>query len=66
MRVAYYAQTLQQMRNAVPLNLGELPGMDAVEIPACAPYARDKACPLQRFLEIAKEEIEPACVTIKP
>jgi 4-phytase/acid phosphatase len=65
-RVAYYAQTLQQMRNAVPLNLGELPGMEAVEIPACAPYARDKACPLERFIEIAKEEIEPACVTIKP
>jgi 4-phytase/acid phosphatase len=65
-RVAYYAQTLDQMRSATPLSLRELPGMDAVEIPACAPYARDKACPLVRFLEIAKQEIEPACVTIRP
>jgi hypothetical protein len=64
--VAYYAQTLRQMRNAVPLDLGELPGMEAVEVPACAPYARDKACPLARFLEIAKQELEPACVTIRP
>jgi hypothetical protein len=64
--VAYLAQTLQQMRNMVPLNLGELPGMDAVEVPACAPYARDKACPLTRFIEIAKQELDPACVTIRP
>jgi len=65
-RVAYYAQTLLQMRDGVELNLGQPPGMDSVQVPACAAYARDKACPLSRFLEIAKQEIEPACVTIKP
>lgn len=65
-RLAYYAQTLQQMRDGSPLTLATPPGMVAVEVPGCAAYARDKACPLARFVEIAKQQIEPACLTIKP
>jgi 4-phytase/acid phosphatase len=65
-RLAYYAQTLQQMREATVLSQKEPPAMEAVELEACAAYARDKACPLERFAEIAKEAIDPGCVTIKP
>ena len=65
-RLAYFAQTPQQMRDAVRLDLDHPPGMTAVELPACKAYVRNGACPLQRFVEIAKAAIDPACVTIKP
>lgn len=65
-RLAYYAQTLEQMRRAAPLDLREPPGMVAVDLPDCAPYLFEKACPLERFVEIVNKAIEPGCVTIKP
>jgi len=65
-RLAYYAQTPEQMRQATVLNLAQPPGMMAVDLPACAAYAHERSCPLERFVEIAKAAIDPACVTIKP
>jgi 4-phytase/acid phosphatase len=65
-RLAYYAQTLQQMRQATPLSFNDPPGLQAVDLPGCEAYARDKACPLDRFLEIARAAIDPGCVSIKP
>ena len=53
-RLAYYAQTLEQMRQATVLDFEHPPGMVAVDLPACAAYAHEKACPLERFVEIAK------------
>lgn len=64
-RLAYYAQTLEQMRKAQPLDVERPPGMVAVDLPACARDAVDKACPLERFVAIANEAIDPGCVTIK-
>jgi hypothetical protein len=40
--------------------------MVAVDLPACSAYARNRACPLQRFVEIANAAIDPGCVSIKP
>ncbi len=65
-RLAYYAQTIAQMRDTTRLDLARPPGMIAVDLPACDPYLSDKACPLERFVEIARQAIEPGCVTIKP
>jgi 4-phytase/acid phosphatase len=65
-RLAYYAQTLQQMRQATALSFNDPPGLQAVELPGCEPYVRDKACPLDRFVEIARAAIDPGCVSIKP
>ncbi len=42
------------------------PGMATVTLPACQASEYEKACPLERFVEIVKEAVEPACVTIKP
>ena len=64
-RIAYYAQTLEQMRQATVLNLAQPPGMAAVDLPTCDPYIHIKSCPLQRFVEIANAAIDPGCVTIK-
>ncbi len=65
-RLAFYAQTPEQMRQATVLNLAVPPGITAVDLPACAAYAHERSCPLERFVEIAKAAIDPACVTIKP
>jgi 4-phytase/acid phosphatase len=65
-RLAYYAQTLEQMRRAIELTFDRPPGMTAVRLPGCAGDLYENACPLERFVEIAKAAIEPACVTIKP
>ena len=63
-RMAFYAQTPEQLRNKTQLTLDNPPGMVAVDLPACSAYARDKACPLERFVEIANAAIDPGCVTI--
>jgi 4-phytase/acid phosphatase len=42
------------------------PGMVSVALPACAPYEREGSCPVERFVEIARQAIDPACVTVKP
>jgi 4-phytase/acid phosphatase len=65
-RLAFYAQTLEQMRRAMPLSFADPPGLQAVDLPACSAYAHERACPLERFVEIAKAAIDPGCVTIKP
>jgi 4-phytase/acid phosphatase len=65
-RLAYYAQTLDQMRKSTVLDFAHPPGMVAVDLPACAGDAHDRACPLERFVAIANEAIDPGCVTIKP
>lgn len=65
-RLAYFAQTPEQMRQATVLNLAQPPGAVAVDLPACAAYAREMSCPIERFVEIAKAALDPACVTIKP
>jgi 4-phytase/acid phosphatase len=65
-RLAYFAQTPEQMRQATVLNLAQPPAAVAVGLPACAAYAREKSCPMERFVEIAKAALDPACVTIKP
>jgi len=65
-RLAYYAQTLDQMRKSTVLDFAHPPGMVAVNLPACESDSHEKACPLERFVAIAKEAIDPGCVTIKP
>jgi len=65
-RLAFFAQTPEQMSRATVLNLAQPPGAVAVDLPACAAYARERSCPIERFVEIAKAAIDPACVTIKP
>jgi 4-phytase/acid phosphatase len=65
-RLAYYAQTLDQMRRQAVLDFENPPGLAAVDLPACARDSVEKACPLERFIAIANEAIDPACVTVKP
>ena len=65
-RISYYSQTLEQMRQSTVLDFARPPAMTAVELPDCAGSVHERACPLERFVEIAGKAIDPACVTIKP
>jgi 4-phytase/acid phosphatase len=60
--VTYYAQTLEQMRDVVRLDLDRPAGKSVVQLPACKAEASGALCPMSRFLEIAKAAIDPACV----
>ncbi len=62
-RLAFYGQTVAQMRNMTPLTFAQPPGMTAVDLPDCDPYLIDKACPIERFVEIARAALDPDCVT---
>lgn len=64
-RLAYYAQTMAQMRGRTVLDLANPPGMIAVPLPACSGYDYQSSCPFERFVEIAKQAIDPACVTVR-
>ena len=64
-RVLYLAQTLDQLRNATPLDFNTRPGMVEVAIPGCAGDLVQNACPLERFVAIARAAIDPACVTVR-
>ena len=65
-RLAFYAQTLEQMRHATVLDFANPPGMVAVDLPACASDLYENACPLERFVAIANEAIDANCITVKP
>jgi 4-phytase/acid phosphatase len=62
-RIAYYAQTLDEMRRRAPLNYRDPPGMTRVTLPACSAEQVENACPLETFLKIVKAAIDPGCVT---
>lgn len=63
-RLAYYAQTLDQMRRRARLDLGDPPGMVSVPLPACKAEAVNDACPLDTFVAIAKAAIDAKCAMI--
>ena len=62
-RIAYYAQTLDEMRRRAPLNYRDPPGMVQVALPACSGELVNNACPLETFLKIVKAAVDPGCVT---
>lgn len=62
-RIAYYAQTLDEMRERSRLNYRDPPGMTQVALPACSAEVVENACPLETFLKIVKTAVEPACVS---
>jgi 4-phytase / acid phosphatase len=64
-RLAYYAQTLDQLRQATRLDLAHPPGMVAVSLPGCSDPAQGGACTLQRFTALVSSKVEPGCVTVK-
>ena len=62
-RLAYFAQTLDQLRQVTRLDVAHPPGMTAVSLPGCSDPALGGACTLQRFTALAAARLEPGCVT---
>ena len=63
-RLAYYAQTLDEMRRRAPLNYRDPPGMVQVALPACSADLVNNSCPLESFLKLVKAAVDPGCVTV--
>ncbi len=61
--LAYYAQTLDEMRRRAALSYRDPPGMTQVALPACAADQVNNACPLDSFLKIVRAAVEPGCVS---
>jgi 4-phytase/acid phosphatase len=59
--VTFHAQTLEQMRTAVRLDLERPAGRSVVQLPECRAQANGALCPLPRFLEIAQAALDAAC-----
>ena len=62
-RIAYYAQTLDEMRRRAPLNYRDPPGMVQVALPACSAELVNNACPLDTFIKIVKAAVDLGCLT---
>jgi 4-phytase/acid phosphatase len=58
-RAQYVAQSLDQMRNAVPLTAGELPERADVSIPACKAEQEESGCPWPAFTRALESAIDP-------
>ena len=60
-RIRYVAQTLDQMRRMVPLDLARPPETAVVKIDGCK-ASEDGACPWTEFATLANRAIDRACV----
>jgi 4-phytase / acid phosphatase len=60
-RIAYLAQTLDQMRGAVALDRARPPERATVSIEGCE-TADGGTCPWSRFATLAKEAVDRACI----
>jgi 4-phytase/acid phosphatase len=58
-RASYIAQTLDQLRNQIPLTLDAPPAIAPVFIPGCSADNATFDCPLGRFVRIASQLIDP-------
>lgn len=65
-RLAYFAQTMEQMRAVAHLDAPHPPGMVEVALPACQADLYEQACPLERFVEIVGQAVEPGCIAARP
>jgi 4-phytase/acid phosphatase len=64
-KMAYYAQTLDQMRAATPLTPELPPDRADIAIKFCSSPQQDGACPWAGFYEPARKLLDPDCVGVK-
>lgn len=58
-RVAYIAQTMDQLRNLTPLTLAAPPAIAPVFVPGCSAGNATFDCPLGKFVRVANQVIDP-------
>ncbi|NTF30825.1 histidine-type phosphatase [Rhizobium skierniewicense] len=61
-RMGFVAPSLDQIRNASVIDDKSPPLQAAVDMPGCEGEAKDGACPLDRFLTLAKVKIDKSAV----
>jgi 4-phytase/acid phosphatase len=65
-RTSYVAQTPEQMRDAVPLSLGNPPARSPIFIPGCGGDGPNFDAPMASFVRVARRVINPAFVAEEP
>jgi 4-phytase/acid phosphatase len=65
-RMAYFSQTLEQMRRMTRLDLAHPPARAGVSLAACSRVEYGGACPWPDFVAAVKKALDPACVSAKP
>jgi len=65
-RMAYYSQTLDQMRNATLLSPKQPPDRALIVLPCAAGKAPDGACPWPEFYAQVKPTLDPDPDCVKP
>ncbi len=63
--MAYYSQTLDQMRRMSRLGLANPPASAKVVLPGCADARRGSACPWPDFAARVKKTLDPDCIAAK-
>jgi 4-phytase/acid phosphatase len=63
-RAVYIAQTLEQLRNQTALTLDAPPAIAPLFIPGCSVGNATFDCPLERFVRIASQVIDPQSVDL--
>lgn len=61
----YIAQTLDQMRNAIPLTISEPPAKQDVPIPGCETVSKGAGCSWQVFKTMVQQAVDPAFISIE-
>lgn len=65
-RTSYVVQTLDQMREATPLSLGNPPARAPIFVPGCSGAGPDYDAPFASFVRQARRVIDPAFITPEP
>jgi 4-phytase/acid phosphatase len=63
-RASYIAQTMDQLRNVTVLTLDTPPAVAPVFIPGCSIRNATFDCPLDKFVGIAKDVVDPRSVDL--
>lgn len=64
-RLAYYAQTVDQMRAQTQFNYNNLAARSEISLPSCLAGGPADSCPLDKFTSIASALIDRSCVPAK-
>jgi 4-phytase/acid phosphatase len=64
-RMAYYSQTLYQMRRVTRLSLANPPVRARIVVPGCVDLRHGNACPWPDFDARVKQALDPDCVVTK-
>jgi 4-phytase/acid phosphatase len=65
-KLRYLAQTLDQMRNAIPLSIATPPASEDVALPGCEAAKQNSGCPWETARSVIQGAIDPQFTSMEP